>query len=105
MRGKNMKMQNLCTYLILMATSPVVAQQPDAGPARGGRGNATAGLPSPVINADHTVIFRVRAADAKSVSLTSDFQEGNTDLVKGDDGVWSATVGPLQPDIYYYNIL
>ena len=39
------------------------------------------------------------------MSLASDFAEGITDLKKADDGVWSVTVGPLEPDIYYYNFV
>jgi len=37
--------------------------------------------------------------------LTSDFQEGSADLKRGEDSIWSLTVGPLDPDIYYYNFV
>ena len=53
---------------------------------------------------DRHVTFRVSAPDATSVTLTSDFQ-GETSLVKDADGTWSVTVGPVDPDIYYYNFV
>jgi enterochelin esterase family protein len=100
-----MKSKTLIMYFLFFAAATAIAQQPATSPAGARRGAGTTNLPSPLINADGTVTFRARAPDAKSVSLTSDFQDGSTDLNKGEDGVWSATVGPLQPDIYYYNLI
>src|ERR1700722_16171528 len=84
------------------------------GAARGGRGNAAPQLPSYEVHPDRTVLFRLRAPDAASVKLNGDFLqappavEGGPppsaakDLTKGDDGVWTVTVGPLHPAVYNY---
>lgn len=61
-----------------------------------------AALVSPEIHADRTVTFRVRAAGATDVRLSLD---GDHALLKQADGSWSATVGPLEPEIYEYNFL
>ena len=60
---------------------------------------------SPVVNPDHTVTFRFRAPDAKKVELSAQFQKSNQPLVKDDTGVWSITVGPVEPNLYPYNFV
>jgi enterochelin esterase family protein len=47
------------------------------------------------------VTFRVRAADAKAVTVSGDFGP-DVALSRDTDNVWSATVGPLKPDVYVY---
>ena len=64
---------------------------------------AQAPLHSPEIAADRTVTFRLRAPAAKEVTLTGGFMKGSKPLLKSDDGTWSVTVGPIDPEIYYYN--
>ena len=62
-------------------------------------------LQSPEINSDNTVVFRLKAPDAKSVMLSGDFLQGQPSvaMTKGDDGVWEyATPEPLAPELYYY---
>jgi enterochelin esterase family protein len=51
------------------------------------------------------VTFRLRAVDAKTVTLNGDFGEENFPLTKDESGVWSVTAGPLDPDIYYYSLM
>jgi len=58
---------------------------------------------SPETGPDRRVTFRLRAPQARDVVLTGDFMTGEKSLQKGDDGVWSVTVGPLEPEIYTYN--
>jgi enterochelin esterase-like enzyme len=58
---------------------------------------------SPEVGADRRVTFRLRAPEAHSVVLTGEFLKGTNQFVKGTDGVWSLTVGPLEPEIYSYN--
>ncbi len=67
-------------------------------------GGRSMDLASPIVDAENRVTFRVKAPDANKISLTCDFLE-ETALQKGDDGIWSVTVGPIQPDIYYYNFV
>jgi enterochelin esterase-like enzyme len=71
----------------------------------------SAELNSPDVRDDHTVTFRLKAPEARSVSLA-----GVAILValgadkpvpfdRGADGVWSLTVGPLPPDMYVYHLV
>ena len=62
---------------------------------------------SPEVSADGKITFRLRAESAKSVVLEGTDIQGaggpaRPKLVKGDDGVWSLTVGPLEPGAYRY---
>jgi enterochelin esterase family protein len=53
----------------------------------------------------------VKAPDAKDVSLAGVAilvalgREAPVPFVRGDEGVWSLTVGPLRPDIYIYHVV
>ncbi len=92
---------------------PLAFAQPPAAPAggsggRGGRGGGPAfgsgfqALRSPQVLTDGRVTFRYRGPDAKAVVLVP--EPGNrTPMVKGDDGVWTVTIGPLAPDVYAYS--
>ncbi len=68
--------------------------------------NANSTLRSPEVLPDHRVIFRIDAPKASSVEVTGDFVTQGlapaARLTKDDKGVWSATVGPLPPDLYTY---
>jgi enterochelin esterase family protein len=61
-------------------------------------------LISPEIQPDRTVTFRLRATNAKEVKVAGEWPGGATSLTKEDTGAWSATVGPLEPDIYGYSL-
>lgn len=67
-----------------------------------GGGATAARLVSPEIRPDRTVIFRLKAPDAARVTLSF---AGTKSMSKGADGVWVATVGPLEPEIYLYNFI
>ena len=66
----------------------------------------SAPLNSPDVRDDRTVTFRLKAPEARAVSLagvailTALGQEKPLPFQKGVDGVWSLTVGPLRPDMY-----
>ena len=65
-------------------------------------GNTAAVVPrliSPEVHADRTVTFRIRAPKATEVALA--FQ-GSKPMARDADGMWSVTVGPLDPEIYEY---
>jgi enterochelin esterase family protein len=57
---------------------------------------------SPDVQPDGRVTFRLRATNAAVVELRC---EGvpTTNMVKDDQGVWSLTTEPLEPDIYTYS--
>lgn len=90
-------------------SSQADGQSPPSAPVRrgvvpDGAGRRAQGLASPIVGPGRMVTFRVHAPDASSVNLTSDFLKA-TPMEKADDGTWSATVGPVEPDIYYYNFV
>ena len=58
---------------------------------------------SPQVNADKTVTFRYQAPQAKVVELSAQFEKAPVPMTKDAQGIWSATVGPVKPDIYPYN--
>ncbi|OAI55008.1 hypothetical protein AYO44_13725 [Planctomycetaceae bacterium SCGC AG-212-F19] len=64
-------------------------------------------LVSPEVHADGKVTFRLAAPKADKVLLNSGemqpvLKATSTSLTKGDDGIWTVTVGPLPPGIYDY---
>jgi enterochelin esterase-like enzyme len=58
------------------------------------------------VHPDQTVTFRIMAKEAKNVALMmNDANVVNAPLQKDESGLWSITVGPLEPDIYWYNFV
>lgn len=57
---------------------------------------------SPEVNADETVIFRYRAPNANDVKVSVQFERYAVAMTKDSLGVWSVTLGPVEPDIYPY---
>lgn len=59
-------------------------------------------IASPEVHPDRTVTFRLRALNALKVEVGI---EGQSSLAmkKGEDGVWTVTCKPLDPDIYGYS--
>jgi enterochelin esterase-like enzyme len=103
----------MVTLLALAIIVPLAATQAPPGQAPGARGAAPGGragmqaLPrivSPEVKPDNTVTFRLRAPNATEVTVSGDWPDGrNIKMQKGDDGVWSVTVGPLTPEEWGYN--
>lgn len=67
-----------------------------------GQTNRPAPLNSPVVHADRTVTFSVRAPNAKKVELSAQFLKANQALTAESNGAWSVTVGPVEPNLYPY---
>jgi len=73
----------------------------------------SANINSPDVRDDGTVVFRLRAPNAKDVGLagvavlTALGKTGQQSIpfTKGEDGIWTLTVGPLKPDMYAYHLL
>jgi enterochelin esterase family protein len=57
---------------------------------------------SPEVQADRSVTFRLKAPDAKDVRLRCEGLKDSA-LSKDDQGIWSFTSEPLEPDIYVYS--
>lgn len=78
---------------VALAQGPAAAQE--VGARRG------TDITSPEIASDRRVTFRLQAPEAKAVTVSGDFGS-DTALRKGEDGLWSVTVGPLDPEMYVY---
>ncbi len=60
---------------------------------------------SPVVHADRTVTFNFKAPSAQKVELSGQFLKGNQPMQKNEAGIWSITVGPVEPNLYPYNFV
>ncbi|MEO7272270.1 MAG: alpha/beta hydrolase-fold protein [Vicinamibacterales bacterium] len=62
-------------------------------------------LVSPEVHADRTVTFRFRAPQATQVDLVGEVMRGAgpQPMTRGEDGVWTTTIGPVPPEIWIYN--
>lgn len=78
----------LSVLTLLAAAVTAMAQRP-------------AQVSSPIVHPDNTVTFNLVAPQAKNVKISAQFAP-KTDMVKGENGVWSITLGPVAPDIYPY---
>ena len=88
-----MRIKNLTLLLMAVAMTGVMNAQP---------GGWWQQAPSTVINPDNTVTFNYRNNNAKNVKVWTQFSE-SVDMTKGANGVWTATIGPAEPDIYPYH--
>lgn len=61
-------------------------------------------LVSPEVHPNGAITFRYRDPNAKRVSLAVE-GASPVPMEKDDQGVWSATVGPLTPELYGYSFL
>ena len=105
------------TIAAALALTPfLLAQQPAAPPAGGGRGGAPA-VVSPEVTADRMVTFRLSAPQAQNVRVSGSDMPALAgggrgaasgtpspgQMTKGENGVWSVTLGPIDPGAYRYN--
>ena len=95
----------MALVLVCLTASAQTPQPPGAQPPGGGRGGPQ-GPPvvSPEVNRDRTITVRVYAPKATEIRITGEILNGAqpVTMTKGEDGIWSATLGPLPPDIYTY---
>jgi enterochelin esterase family protein len=82
--------------LCLCLAAPATAQPPRERPRP---------IVSPEVHPDRTVTFRFRAPEAKKVELSGQFLKANQPLTVDAAGVWSVTVGPVEPNLYPYNFV
>jgi enterochelin esterase-like enzyme len=110
-------MKQLCAFVVAAALAcAAFAQEPGrgSGTPAGGRGAASpAGrgfggrgpaVVSPEVRPDRTVTLRILAPLAKSVTVSGEIMGAKPPaaLTPDADGVWSVTLGPLEPEIYSY---
>ena len=85
---------------IALLSASVAFAQPD--PSAANR-PAAPRLRSPEINADRTVTFRFYAPKSQEVTLNGSWEGGTSiKMTKDESGVWSATVGPMAPQLWGY---
>jgi len=91
------------TLLVAQQPAPATPAAPQtAAPAgRGGRGAPP--VKSPEVAADGRVTFRLRAPNAKEVALSMGGKQ--LPMQKDEQGVWSFTSEPMNPDIYTYSLV
>ena len=87
----------LLAILAAFASIPAHAEEKKPEPRKRER------IVSPEIHPDHSVTFHVKAPGAKSVKVSLTLNAGTHDMTRDESGVWSATVGPLEPELYHYS--
>ena len=107
----------LFTLLASMVCGTALAQQANVNLDHNPQKNTenlvpfSAPLNSPDVRDDRTVTFRLKAPEARAVSLAGVAilvalgKNAPVPFEKGADGVWSLTVGPLPPDMYVYHLM
>ncbi len=86
------RVPSLSLLIFLLVSVPGLAQFP-------------ARIVSPEVSADQRVTFRFRAPNAKEVAVTLEGREKPLPMQKDDQGVWSVTTDPPEPDYYGYSIV
>lgn len=79
---------------LLLAVATASAQPAPAPPP----------IVSPDVNSDKTVTFRFRAPNALEISLALEGSK-RAPMHKDDQGVWTLTTDPLDPDLYGYSFV
>ena len=87
-----------------LVAAATLAAQPGRG-GRGGMATPVTALRSPEVNPDRTVTLRFRAPGATNVDVVGEIMQGKGPkaMTKDENGIWTATVGPLPPEIWIYN--
>ena len=96
-----MKHASLASALLLLLASTAWAQ---AQPAPAAQPQPPAVISSPEVHADHSVTFRFRDPNAHEVMLTLEGAKP-VSMQKDDQGVWTLTTAPLEPDFYGYSFV
>jgi len=112
-----MKRCALLMALSLVGSGVVLAQQAGVNLVYNPQANTEnlapygADVISPEVHDDRRVTFRLNAPDAREVLLSSgqirralDSAEEPLSFTKDEDGLWTLTVGPIEPDIYTYKL-
>ena len=60
---------------------------------------------SPTVHPDRGVTFRLQAPEARAVALSIEGFPEPQPMSQGENGVWSITIGPLEPSLRLYTFL
>jgi len=93
-----------CLFPALLGVAAFGASQEPRPAPQAARPAAPPPVVSPEVHADRRVTFRLRAPQAREVSMSGEWAGGNkaAPMTKDENGVWSVTVGPIAPDLYGY---
>jgi len=97
-----MRLPTRAAALVVTALAWAVAapaQQPNAQPKQP---KAQPKFASPEVKSDRSVVFRLYAPKAAAVTVNGEWGGQRVAMTKDDNGVWSATVGPLPADLFSY---
>ncbi|MDB6109435.1 MAG: Carbohydrate acetyl esterase/feruloyl esterase [Pedosphaera sp.] len=82
--------------LVLLSTA-IAGLAADAPPARRPQTR------SPEVSTDRHVTFGLQAPKAAEVSVSGQWAGGRTAMTRDTNGIWTATVGPIEPGVYEYS--
>jgi len=85
--------------LIVVVAAPGLAQAPPSPPPP----SPPPAVISPEVHPDRRVTFRLRAPNAREVVVER--QGVKLAMEKDEQGLWTVTTGPLEPDIYGYSFV
>jgi enterochelin esterase-like enzyme len=98
-RARNYSLTFPLAAALFWSAGAVLAQTPGGTNAARPRANPPP-IVSPEVRADRTVTFRLRAPKASEVTVSGEF--GTRKMTNDGAGLWSITVGPLDPELYGY---
>src|SRR6188474_1329289 len=64
--------------------------------------NTPPAFESAEVHKDNKITFRYFSVNAKEVKLSIQLASGAQPMTKGENGIWSVTLGPVKPDMYPY---
>lgn len=92
-------MKKICISLIMIVV--LIGCKSNEEP----NGRLPMGIKSPEVQSDNMVTFRYQAPEANEVKISAQFESESKSMIKDTSGVWSITLGPVNPDIYPYNFI
>lgn len=93
---------SLCSSIAASAADAPATPQARTNAAPVGR-RGQAPIASPEVQAERRVTFRIRAPKANEAVLAGQWTNGRSPMSKDTNGVWSVTVGPIEPGVWEYS--
>ena len=93
---------SLSVTVAAVAADPPAVSPTSTNAAAPPRRAAFASVRSPEVQADGQVTFRLRATNAAEVVVAGQWPNGRKPMVQDTNGVWSVTVGPIEPGVWEY---
>jgi enterochelin esterase-like enzyme len=93
----------LVLQALLLCLVAYSQQTPENGPQKSQPPSPRFAPRSPEVSGDNRVTFRLSAPDAEEVILNGDWPDGrNVRMSRDSQGIWTVTVGPLDPEFWGY---